>query len=126
MPRSLISDSIVALLTTNHLLSAPQLLRELHAKGQKVNKTTVYRALSKLLVEDKICQHNLHEDVIAYELKAYHHDHLICTHCNRIEVIHCPITLPESLSQYKIDHHHLTVYGLCPQCQGDPSIQIRS
>ncbi len=117
MSRTLVTDSVTQLLHQHHLLSAPQLVAHLHKQGRIVNKTSVYRALEKLETEGSICKHNLLDNELVYELRDHHHDHLICTHCGTITTAECQIELPSMVNDFKVNHHHLTVYGLCAECQ---------
>jgi Fur family ferric uptake transcriptional regulator len=117
MPRTLISDAITELLHRHHLMSAPELVTKLHDQSRKVNKTTVYRALEKLETSGVICKHNLHDNELVYELRHHHHDHLICTNCGKVEAADCQIQLPPEVSGFSVDHHHLSIYGLCATCR---------
>lgn len=104
------------LLTQHHLLTANQLIDLLHTQGEIYNKTSIYRALEKMLAEGKICKHTFQENESAYELRTHHHDHLICNHCGKIETIHCVVQLPSALHGFTVDHHHLTFFGTCAEC----------
>lgn len=115
-----VSQLILKTLGQQHLLSAPELVEQLHRQGRTVNKTSVYRALDKLLEQNLLCQHNLQDDSIVYELRTDHHDHIVCTSCGRIQKADCPVTIPTNVSGYLTNHHHLTLYGICPSCQGVP------
>jgi len=117
MPRQLISQTILELLASHHFLTAPQLLDQLHTSGKPVNKTTVYRSLERLENDQLICKHNLVNNELAYELREHHHDHLVCSSCHKVQTTECQITIPQELSNFKISHHHLTLYGLCSECQ---------
>ncbi len=117
MPRTLISDAITNLLHRHHLMSAPAMVEKLHAQDKKVNKTTVYRALEKLENTGLVCKHNLHDNELVYELRLHHHDHLICTNCGKVEVTDCQIHLPAEVNGFSVEHHHLSIYGLCQKCR---------
>ena len=112
-----VREKIVQLLERKHLLSAAEILHTLEKESSTVNKTTVYRALEFLLSSGKVCQHQFDAKEAVFELRDDHHDHLICTHCLKTERAECNIHLPEKLSGYTVQHHHLTVYGICSECQ---------
>lgn len=111
-----VSHQILELLKEQHLLTAPQLLEKIHTSGKNVNKTTVYRALDKLLAEGSICKQNLQDNELVYELRDHHHDHLVCNNCKKILVAECQVHLAPQLQDFQVDHHHLTVFGTCAEC----------
>ena len=117
MARQLISDIILQLLRESHLLTAPQLVEKLHHQGNPVNKTTVYRALEKLEAQGVVCKHNLVNNDLAYELREHHHDHLICTQCGQVVTAECLLEVLPQVQDFNISHHHLTLYGVCSECQ---------
>jgi len=114
-------QAILQLLTQEHLLTAPEIVERLAKNQTAVNKTTVYRAVEKLLTAGTLCKILLKDDVPSYELRADHHDHFICERCGRIEKIACQqINLP-NLEGKTVDHHHLTLYGVCERCAASSS-----
>lgn len=117
MPHMTISQKIITLLAQDHLLTAPQLLEKIHAQGQRANKTTVYRALDKLLEKGELCKHNLLDNDIAYELRVHHHDHLVCEKCGKIRTVNCQLNAPTMIEGHMISHHHVTFFGICAECQ---------
>lgn len=112
-----LKEAIVTLLEKNHLLSAPQLVDLLHAQGMMVNKTSVYRTLTQFMKDDVVCQQSLGSDEFVYELQKKHHDHIRCKNCGRVEEMPCIVAEPESVKGFTIDHHHLTLYGTCHECE---------
>lgn len=108
---------IIDVLKEHHLLSAPQILEKMSEKGQSVNKTSVYRALEKLMQSGSLCKHTFANDSLLYELRDHHHDHLVCENCGKIEVIECNNTIDLPNSEFKVSHHHLTLFGTCVDCQ---------
>lgn len=117
MSHPTVGQAITQLLEQHHLLTAPAMLEMLHAQGQSVNKTSVYRALEKLLEKGQLCKHNLQDNEIAYELRGHHHDHLVCENCAKVTVVDCQVDIPSMQDGYQISHHHLTLYGVCSDCQ---------
>ncbi|MDQ5951721.1 MAG: Fur family transcriptional regulator, ferric uptake regulator [Patescibacteria group bacterium] len=114
--KPIVPSRILDLLTEHHLLSAPQILEKLAEGGKAVNKTTVYRALDKLLAEAAICKQIFAQDTVLYELRSAHHDHLVCENCGKVEAIPCA-TIPQiSKAGFTVSHHHLTVFGACDKC----------
>lgn len=113
----ILSDKIIHLLEKKHLLTVQEMLQQLEKNGTPYNKTSVYRSLEKLLTADKICRHDFSESESSYELHTHHHDHVVCTSCGVVESTHCKIKQPLLVPGFKIDHHHLTLFGLCTKCQ---------
>lgn len=108
--------SILEILTENHLLSAPQILEKMSEQGQKVNKTSVYRALEKLLASGTICKQVFGEDTLLYELRNSHHDHLVCENCHTIQAVECTTQPHITATNFTVSHHHMTVFGTCENC----------
>jgi Fur family peroxide stress response transcriptional regulator len=98
-------------------LTAPQLLEHLKNKQLQYNKTSVYRALDKLLAQDIICKQNFGDNDIQYELRTSHHDHLVCVVCGNINSVECTLQPPNAIGDFKVDHHHVTYFGTCQECQ---------
>lgn len=113
----LLSNLIVELLQREHLLTAPQLLEHLKNKQLEYNKTSLYRALDKLLAQDIICKQNFGNNDIQYELRSSHHDHLVCASCGKISAVECTVNLPKEINGFLVDHHHVTYFGVCKECQ---------
>ncbi len=115
-----VSHQIISLLTTHHLLTAPQIVSYLNTADQSVNKTSVYRALEKLEAQALICKQNLQDNDLVYELRENHHDHLVCTKCGKVTTAACQVKIDQS-TDFAVDHHHLTVFGLCSACRHSTS-----
>lgn len=117
MPRVGLRQLILDELYAKHLLTAPALLERLEELGQRFNKTSVYRALDKLLSEGEICRQTFGGNEIVYELREHHHDHAVCTSCGTIQAVECQSDIKPEIKGFKSDHHHVTVFGLCQKCQ---------
>lgn len=109
-------QQILDILRQKHMVSAMDLLKEIQKAGLDVNKTTVYRGIEFLLEEGLICQHQFDPKEAVYELRDHHHDHLICNTCGRVQESACVVHPPEEISGFTVDHHHLTLYGVCAKC----------
>lgn len=112
-----LAQEITRLLQKQHLMSSRQILEKLAYSGKKYNKTSIYRALEALSADKIVCGHDFSGNEMLYELRAHHHDHLVCTHCGSIDSAPCSTAIPETVRGFAIDHHHLTLFGLCPKCQ---------
>ena len=111
-----LDEQIVQLLGEHHLLTAPDLQVKLETFGKRYNKTSVYRALERLLEKDQVCRLSFSSNEILYELRDSHHDHLVCERCGRVQTTHCMVSIPDT-DTFKATHHHLTVFGICDQCE---------
>jgi len=112
-----LKELIRQLLEKEHLLSAPDLLHLLEENGNTYNKTSVYRALEQLLDEEVLCRHHFSNSEASYELRDHHHVHLVCTKCGKVQIGDCEYSEPETVGSFTVNHHHITLFGLCQGCQ---------
>lgn len=112
-----LAQEIIGLLTEHHLLSSRSLLQKLLQVGKKYNKTSVYRALETLAEQGTICSHDFTGKETLYELRDHHHDHVVCSLCGTVAEAPCSVSSPQRMRGFKIDHHHVTYFGTCPECQ---------
>lgn len=122
---------------TKHV-TIEELLNEVRKKHKKVGYATVYRTL-KLLVEAGIAEQRQFQDGQSqFELESdHHHDHLICTHCDKIIEFENPVI--ESLQHdvahgfaFELTGHKMELYGVCQGlkkngvCSFDPKIKTHT
>jgi len=115
---AILPNLIIDVLRKSHLLSAKKITQKLSNSGKTFNKTSVYRTLDKLLTDGLICKESFTESEAMYELRKNHHDHAVCTNCEKIISVDCH---DEKHQHQKIlgflpDHHHTTIFGLCDSC----------
>lgn len=123
MPRTAKTEpAILELLAQKHTLAGPEIVSGLAANGFRVNKTSVYRALERMLEKGQICRLSLGEQTVVYELRDHHHDHVVCQNCGKAETVECQVPQEPQITGFQIDHHHATYFGLCPDCQGSHAI----
>jgi len=108
---------IVEILKQNHLLSVAEFLDVLKKDGKSYNKTSVYRALEQLISEDAVCQHHFSSSEASYELREHHHTHLVCKKCGKIQTAECHYHETPKVGNFLVEHHHVTLFGLCENCQ---------
>ena len=88
-----------------------------------ISYATVYRTLMMLVDAGLASQRHFGKGQSLFEqVSAEHHDHLICTDCGKIvEFENDTIEkLQESVAKhfkFKLTHHKMELYGLCPACQ---------
>ncbi|PKL31864.1 transcriptional repressor [Candidatus Saccharibacteria bacterium HGW-Saccharibacteria-1] len=126
-----ITDNLTAIQKATYLffnnLTQPadycQIMEHLDKIGLKVNKTTVYRNLNTLLVENKITELDFGEGKKRYELRQNHHHHLVCNQCKKIECFEIIQDLHQQEAEiaknteFKITSHVLEFFGTCKVCQ---------
>lgn len=108
-------------------LSADELYTSLREEHPSIGLATVYRTL-KILSEAGIAREQRFNDgYTRYEFndpKEGHHDHLVCTQCGKVEEFENGDIerLQDDVAEahgFRIDHHKLELYGLCPACGAD-------
>ena len=101
----------------------PQEVLDVASQTQRsLGLATVYRNLNTLLEGGDIVAVHLPGDNTRYEPAGRgHHHHFRCERCEGVFELHaqCPVTLPKGAlpGGYQVEHHELTLYGLCPDCQ---------
>ncbi len=103
--------------------SAEDIYRSLKAQGEEIGLATVYRVLTQFEAAELVIRHTFSEGHAVFELNPEeHHDHLICTHCGRIEefvdeaIEHRQREIATAHGFNMIDHN-LSLYGICRDCQ---------
>lgn len=110
-----------ALQQLNHA-TAPDIMDWINrgSAGKKVSLTSVYRALSQLVEEAQVKPLNFNDGQVRYELNGHmHHHHLVCTRCDRVQVVdHCPLEpmLQQLKDRFQVSYHNFEVFGLCREC----------
>lgn len=116
MRKTGLAATIFSLLQEKHLLSAKAIAELVNHRGHRYNKTSVYRALDRLLEEGVVCRHYFANDEAGYELREHHHAHLVCTRCGMVTTSRCAYAHPTKIGTFTVNHHHLTLFGVCQTC----------
>lgn len=109
--------------SAEHHLSAEDICRSLIKQKQEVNFATIYRVLNQFEESGIVNKLNFENNISVYELSnVEHHDHLICTNCNKIvefidDVIEKHQIDIAKKHQFKMTEHRLYLYGICKDCQ---------
>lgn len=116
----------IALNREKHL-TADEIREELKKSGVEIGKSTVYRALEKLIAEGRVRKYIAEEGKSAcYQYideggDCVRHFHLKCTRCGRL--IHLECDFLKDLERHIFEHHRFTVdntrtvlYGICGDC----------
>lgn len=121
--RDIILDTFLA---AGHHTSAEELYIRIREQHPSIGQATVYRTL-KLFVDAGIAREMIiHDGQMRYEqqLAGEHHDHLICSRCDRI--VEFENDAIEELQKQIADtygfimtHHTMDLYGICPTCRAE-------
>ncbi|MBK1649763.1 ferric iron uptake transcriptional regulator [Rhabdochromatium marinum] len=117
--------------TDQRHLSAEDVYKELLAAGEDIGLATVYRVLTQFEASGLLCRHHFEGGQSVFELDhGGHHDHLVCVKCGLIveffeQVIEERQRAIAEQNGFKIEHHALVIYGICPNCQQQAKTQSR-
>jgi Fur family peroxide stress response transcriptional regulator len=102
--------------------SAEMIFNEIKMDFPSLTLVTVYNTLQKLVSSDLCIKVNRLHTSARYDGNTGVHQHLVCTHCQKIIDIHdasVSVELPELISEkFKIVDQSVTFYGTCVECQG--------
>jgi len=103
-------------------LTPQEILKRASREKGGLGLATVYRNLNRLETAGEVVAVRLPGGRTRYEPAGRkHHHHFQCEVCNRVfELIDsCPVAVPEGAmlaGGFRVRHHELTLYGLCPDC----------
>ena len=124
MRSSSIANAILALLEGQHThLTASEVYDALHITYSAINRSTIYRALKRLVDAGEVSISDIGRESQVYELSSANpHHHLVCQSCHRILTLEDGIVREffreiESQNGFGIATHHLILYGVCDQCR---------
>lgn len=103
-------------------MSAEDVYRALMADNVEIGLATVYRVLTQFEQAGLLTRSQFDSGKAVFELnEGDHHDHLVCTHCGRVEEFFDEVIEHRQHNIAK-DHnflltgHAMALYGVCPQC----------
>ena len=101
--------------------SAEMIFNEIKDDFPSLTLVTVYNTLQKLESTHLCIKVNPLHASARYDGNTQVHQHLVCTHCQKIIDVHdasVSVELPELLSEkFKIVDQSVTFYGTCVECQ---------
>jgi len=106
-------------------VTAQEVFEQVNAKYPEIGFATVYRFLRKMAEQAMVTEVRMGGLPARYELTPRrHHDHLTCTQCGQIVEFESPQieTLQELVAKehnFRLTHHVLELYGVCPRCQAE-------
>jgi len=103
-------------------MSAEDVYRALMADNVEIGLATVYRVLTQFEQAGLLTRSQFDSGKAVFELnEGDHHDHLVCTHCGRVEEF-----FDEEIERrqhnvakehnFLLTGHAMALYGVCPQC----------
>ena len=99
---------------------------EVYARARRaqpgLTETTVYRTLDFLADNGFALAAHVGGGKMVYELTEENHHHLICRACGNTVAVEFSALTPlyeklKSFTGFKLDASHVTLFGLCPDCQ---------
>lgn len=121
--------SVLALFSKKDVphLSAEEVHQKLHHDGYRIGLATVYRVLTQFEHAGLLSRHKWQDGRSVYELSSEdHHDHMICTACNRLVEFNDPVIEERKRkvaeeAGFVLNDHVLYLYVSCldPACPGN-------
>ena len=117
-------EIVSAILNNNNHFEIEDFITQLHLKGKRVARATVYRTIKQLL-EAKLIQKIAGSNgkvLYEYNDQLEHHDHIICNECGSIfeiknNTIEDAITKECNQLSFIPEYRSLHIYGQCQRCQ---------
>jgi Fur family ferric uptake transcriptional regulator len=106
----------------NHI-SSQDIFEHLKPVLPAVNRSTIYRALDRLVKSGQVSVSDLGTGSMLYQhIGGEIHHHLVCQKCQKISTLSHDIVEKffsdiQLSSHFKIATKHLILYGVCPNCQ---------
>jgi Fur family transcriptional regulator, ferric uptake regulator len=105
----------------------PMSINEIYSKIveclPKIAKSTIYRNIDSLLLQNLIDKYHLNDNEIFYRIKTNCHEHkhfVICDDCKKVfDLPTCPIHDLESAMEeegFIIKEHQIQISGICKDC----------
>ena len=108
--------------TKQRHMTAEDVFRVLLNERSDIGLATVYRVLMQFEQAGILLRSNFEGAKAVYELnEGQHHDHLICTSCDKVEEFYDPEIekRQQMVAQqrgWSIQDHSMSLYGLCAAC----------
>jgi len=124
MRASSVEQAILETLSKEHShLTSLQVFEEIRGRLPAVNKSTVYRALERLLEQGVVSVSDMGTHAAVYELLTDgRHHHLVCQKCRRVmtighEDVQSFFNAIQEKNHFQIITNHLILFGICDNCQ---------
>lgn len=112
-------------------LTVAGILERCRQSVPRLGLATVYRTIGLLRETGSIIEVLLPGEEPHFEpAHRGHHHHFCCRACNRVfELETCPVGIPAGSvlpGGFRVEDHHLTLYGLCAACIGSGQVNADS
>ena len=103
-------------------MSAEDVFRVLLEERSDIGLATVYRVLTQFEQAGLLIRSNFEGGKAIYELdEGQHHDHFVCTACNKVEEFFDPEIekrqqIVAKAKGWVVHDHAMSLYGLCASC----------
>ncbi|MBV1707051.1 MAG: transcriptional repressor [Hyphomicrobiales bacterium] len=121
------SDKVLAALaaTPSHGLTLEELRADIGRQGQEPEFSALFRAVEQLVAYGTVRRVAIAGRAARHELAGQHHDHLLCTACDRLVPVGClaaklDLAGLEHATGFALAAHDIVLPGLCPACRGAP------
>lgn len=104
--------------------TADEIYKALEGKFPNMSVATVYNNLRVFRQVGLVRELTYGDASSRFDFVTSNHYHVICTNCGKIVDFHYPGLdevehLASHVTGFKISHHRMEVYGLCPECAED-------
>lgn len=109
-------------------LSPTEVFEQARCAQPGLTEATVYRTLEFLVENGYVLAAHMGGGRLVYELTEENHHHLICRKCGNTTAVEYEALTKlykqlGSSTGYKLDSSHVTLFGLCPDCQDKPQTE---
>ncbi len=116
-------EIVSAILEKKDHFEIDEFISEMHIKGKRMARATVYRTVKQLLDANLIQKINAGNGRVYYEYneELEHHDHMICNQCGKIieiknKLIESAIEKECLKLNFEAEYRSLHIYGTCSSC----------
>lgn len=110
-------ELILDLFKNAHLLNANDIVQKMKSQ---MDRATVYRNLSKMVIEGLLKELNIEKGIISYELSSSDHQHFICKNCDKVIPVEIDTEKLNKLvesDQFQPQDIELNISGICSTCK---------
>ncbi|SER06220.1 Fur family transcriptional regulator, peroxide stress response regulator [Granulicatella balaenopterae] len=101
--------------------TADDIYQALSEEYKQMSVATVYNNLRLFTSYGFVKEMTYGDNASRFDFSSTEHYHVICEKCGCIEDLFYPILsdveeIAEELTGFKVTHHRMEVYGICPRC----------
>lgn len=121
-----VRDAVHALLSSSHRhdWTSAAVLEGLREQEVAADRSSVFRALTRLEREGRVIRFDLGDGVARYEPAGDHHEHVRCERCGKVAAVPGCAVAPvraavEERTGFRLTGHQVLFTGVCPACERD-------